>query len=70
MRPRHFSVVFTIISLILLIGILVLLRQEVDGPQAEQLKFLPCGQILQKYQEGEECSPDQIRDKRLHIPHS
>ena len=48
MRPRLFSVVFTIISLMLLIGILVFLRQEVDGPQAEQLKFLPSGQRLQK----------------------
>ena len=23
------------------------LRQEIDGPQAEQLEFVPCGQILQ-----------------------
>ena len=25
---------------------LLVLRQEIDGPQAEQLKFLPCGQKL------------------------
>ena len=25
----------------------LLLRQEIDGPQAEQLEFVPCGQILQ-----------------------
>ena len=25
----------------------MLMRQEIDGPQAEQLEFVPCGQILQ-----------------------
>ena len=24
-----------------------MLKQEIDGPQSEQLEFLPCGQILQ-----------------------
>ena len=37
------------------------LRQEIDGPQAEQLGFVPCGQILQ-VEEEEELSPAQIRD--------
>ena len=25
----------------------MIMRQELDGPQAEQLEFVPCGQILQ-----------------------
>ena len=37
-----------------------LLRQEIDGPQAEQLEFVPCGQILQD-EEDEELSPAQRR---------
>ena len=37
------------------------LSQEIDGPQAEQLEFFPCGQILQDEAE-EKLSPAQIRD--------
>ena len=37
------------------------MRQEIDGPQAEQLEFVTCGQILQD-EEEEELSPAQIRD--------
>ena len=37
------------------------MKQEIDGPQAEQLEFVPCGQILQD-EEEEELSPAQIRD--------
>ena len=37
------------------------MRQEIDGPQAEQLEFVPCGQILQDKDE-EELSPAQLRD--------
>ena len=37
------------------------LRQEIDGPQAEQLKFVPCGQLLHDEDE-EEVSPAQMRD--------
>ena len=33
-----------------------LVSQEVDGPQAEQLEFVPCGQIFQD-EEEEELSP-------------
>ena len=29
------------------------LRQETDGPQAEQLEFVACGQILQDEKEKE-----------------
>ena len=36
-------------------------RQEIDGSQAEQLEFFPCGQMLQD--EEEKLSPAQIRDK-------
>ena len=46
--------------------IYIYLRQEIDGPLAEQLEFVPCGQILQD-EEKEELSPSQIRD---HISHS
>ena len=38
------------------------LRQEIDGPQAEQPEFVPCGQILQD-EEEEELSPAQISDQ-------
>lgn len=38
-------------------------RQEIDGPQAEQLKFFPCRQILQD-EEEEKLSPAQKRAKR------
>ena len=36
-------------------------RQEIDGPQAEQLEFVSYGQILQD-EEKEALSPSQIRD--------
>ena len=39
----------------------LVLRQEIDGPRAEQLEFVPCGQILQD-EEEEELSPFQIRN--------
>ena len=39
----------------------MLLRQEINAPQAEQLEFVPYGQILQE-EEEEELSPAQIRD--------
>ena len=42
------------------------MRQEIDGPQAEQLESVPCGQILQdkdKSRGREELSPAQLRDK-------
>ena len=44
----------------------LLLRQEIDGLQAEQLEFVPCGQILQDRDNSrarEELSPAQIKDK-------
>ena len=44
----------------------VLLRQEVDGPQAEWLESVPYGQILQNKDNGrgrEELSPAWIKDK-------
>ena len=40
----------------------MILRQEVDGLQAEQLEFVACGEILQDEEEEEELSPAQIRD--------
>ena len=40
----------------------LILRQEIDGPQAEQLEFVPCGQILQDEAE-EELSLPQIKDR-------
>ena len=33
-------------------GSLVIVRQEIDGLQAEQLEFVPCGQILQDEDNG------------------
>ena len=39
---------------------------EIDGPQAEQLEFVPCGQIHQDKDNGrreEKLSPAQIREK-------
>ena len=42
------------------------LRQQVDGPQAEQLELVPCGQILQE-EEEEELSPAQVNRDRDHI---
>ena len=41
------------------------LRQETDGPQAEQLEFVPCGQILQdkdNTRSEEKLNPAHIRD--------
>ena len=41
-------------------------RQEIDAPQAEQLEFVPCGQVLQdedNSRKEEKLSPAQIRDK-------
>ena len=48
----------------------LILRQEIDGPQAEQLEFVPCGQILQNSRREEKLRPAQVRGKRPHIPHS
>ena len=48
----------------------IIVRQEIDGPQSEQLEFVPCGQILQNGRREEKLSPVQIRDKRPHILHS
>ena len=45
------------------------LRQQTDGPQAEQLEFVPCGQILQDKDNSQRRGAAQIRD-RPHIPHS
>ena len=42
-------------------------RQEIDGPQAEQLQFVHCGQILQDEEEG---GAKPCPDKRPHISHS
>ena len=42
------------------------LRHEIDGPQAEQLEPVPCGQILQDKDNGrskEELSPAWMKDK-------
>ena len=42
------------------------LRQEIDGPQAEQLEFVSCAEILQNEDNSrreEELSPAQVRDK-------
>ena len=46
-------------------------RQEIDGPQAEQLDFVPCGQIFQntKSERRAELCQDK-RFKKSHIPHS
>ena len=44
----------------------VRVRQEIDGPQAEHLEFVPCGQILQDEDNSrreEKLSPAQVRDK-------
>ena len=38
------------------------MRQEIDGSQAEQLEFVPCGGTGAR----EKLSPAQIRDKRDH----
>ena len=46
------------------------LRQEIDGPQAEQLDFILCGRMLQNSRIQGKLSPAKIRDKRLHIPSS
>ena len=40
----------------------LILRWEIDGPQAKQLEFVRCVQILQA-EEEEELSPAQIRDQ-------
>ena len=40
--------------------------KEIDGSQAEQLKFVPCGQIFQDKDYGrnkEELGPAWIKDK-------
>jgi len=42
-------------------------KQEIDGPQAKQLEFIPCGQKLHN---SRRLSPAQIRDKRPCISHS
>ena len=42
------------------------MRQEIDGPQAEQLESVPCGQTLQDEDNSrsrEELRPAWIRDK-------
>ena len=38
------------------------MTQEIDGSQAEQLEFIPCGQILQNNRREEKPSPAQTRD--------
>ena len=44
--------------------------QETDGPQAGQMEFVHCGEILKKSRREEKLSPAQIRHKRPPIPHS
>ena len=48
----------------------VQLRQEIDGPQCEELEFVPYGQILQNSgsERGAESCPD--KRKTPHISHS
>ena len=44
----------------------VLMRQVIDGPQAEQLESVSCGQILQDKAKGrspEELHPAWVKDK-------
>lgn len=43
-------------------SVLDLGKQEIDGPQAEQLEFFPCRQMLQD-EEEEKLSPAQKRAK-------
>ena len=43
------------------------MRQELDGPLAERLELVPCGQILPDEGE-EELSPGQIREHVFLIP--
>ena len=45
------------------------LRQDINGPQFEELEFLLCGQILKTAEVREKLSHAQIRGKRAHIPH-
>ena len=40
---------------------MVQVRQEINGPQTEQLDIVPCEQVLQD-EEKEELSSAQIRD--------
>ena len=47
----------------------MIMRQELDGPQAEQLEFVPCGQILQD-EDSSRRIIGEVRpcsDKRDHI---
>ena len=48
------------------------MRQEVDGPQAKQLEFVPCGQILQDEDNSrrEEKLSLPLIKKTPHIPYS
>ena len=49
------------------------LRQETDGPQDEQLEFVPCGQIVQDEHNSRiigEAEPCPEKRQRPHIPHS
>ena len=44
-------------------------RQEIDGPQAEHLEFVPCGQILwnTRRQESGPCPDKRERDHKFLI---
>ena len=50
----------------------IVLRQKIDGPQAEQLKFVPCGQIFQDEDNSRRIIgvAEPRPDKRPHISHS
>ena len=39
------------------------MRQEIPGPQADQLEVVSCGQILQNSRREEKLSPAHIKDR-------
>ena len=41
----------------------VVVRQEISGPQADQLEVTSCGQILQNSRKEEKLSPAYIKDR-------
>ena len=41
----------------------VIFRQDENGPQAEQLEFVPCGQMLQNARVRKELSSAQMKDR-------
>ena len=43
---------------------------DLDGPQAEQLEFVPCGQILQNIDSRSERGAEPCPEKRPHVSHS